>query len=106
MELLECRHLLATGLVINELMASNESTLETWVRSSVDDVFPNGTSISPDWCELKNLGDQPVDLTGAYLTDDRRNQKKWQVPGGTGLAAQEFLTIFASGLDVSHTELD
>ena len=46
---------LTPGIVINEVMSSNKYALETADGSS------------PDWVELKNVSDQPIDLTGYGL---------------------------------------
>lgn len=62
-------------LVINEILASNAST----------NLDPDYYSFS-DWIELRNAGDQPADLNGCYLTDERSNPKKWKInlPVSTG----------------------
>ncbi len=55
-------------VVINEIMASNESTYAD----------PQGEY--DDWIELYNPTDQPLDLAGMYLTDDVSQPKGWQFP--------------------------
>ena len=56
------------SLVINELMASNAA-------GAAD---PQGEF--DDWIEIHNTGAVPVDLAGMYLTDDRDDPMKWQIP--------------------------
>lgn len=77
-----------TGLVINEFMARNRRTLRG----------PDGTF--PDWIELYNGGDEPVDLSGMYLTDNLRRPRRFRIPDGVVLGPGEFLVIWAdSSLD-------
>ena len=87
LENLETRHLLAADLVINEIMAANESTLS------------DGFNRTPDWVELQNAGDEAADLGGLHLSDDADNLNKWTFPDATTLGPGEFLVVFASGLD-------
>ena len=77
-----------TGLVINEFMAGNRRTLR-----GPDDTYP-------DWIELYNSGDTPVDLSGMYLTDNLKRPKRFRFPDGVVLGPGEFLVIWAdSSLD-------
>lgn len=57
-----------TGLVINELMADNRTTLED----------PCEEGEYPDWIELYNGSTTPISLNGLYLTDDANNPTKWR----------------------------
>ncbi len=82
----------AGDIVINELMASNNTTL-----MDQDSAFS-------DWLELYNGGTQSVDLTGWYLTDDSLNLGKWQFPTVV-LGVGEYLIVFASGKDTTGAEL-
>ena len=70
-------------VVINEIMARNRRTLRG----------PDGTY--PDWIELYNAGDTPVDLSGMYLTDDLRKPRRFRFPEGVVLGPGEFLVIWA-----------
>ncbi len=70
-------------VVINEFMASNSTTV-----ADQDGEFE-------DWIELYNKGDQTVDLSGFFLTDDSANLTKWSFPDGTVLAADDYLIIWA-----------
>ncbi|MBN1640839.1 MAG: lamin tail domain-containing protein, partial [Anaerolineae bacterium] len=51
-----------------------------------------------DWVELYNQGPTDVDLTGWYLTDERRDPVRWQFPQVI-LPANGYLVVFASGKD-------
>ena len=55
-------------LVVNEIMADNETT------------YDDGAEQYDDWIELYNTGDQTVDLTGLYLSDNPENPSKWRIP--------------------------
>jgi hypothetical protein len=77
----------ATPIVINELMAANDSTVQD----------PQGEY--DDWIELLNVSDQEVDLSGMYLTDREDDLRKWAFPGGTTLAPGAYLVVWADGDD-------
>ena len=46
----------------------------------VIDPIGNGVESSPDWVELINNSNLPQKLSGWYLSNDRQNLFKWQVP--------------------------
>ncbi len=71
---------------INEVMSSNKNTF-----SDEDGSFS-------DWIELYNSGEDNVDLTGMYLSDDKKKLNKWTFPH-TVIPAKEYLLIWASGKD-------
>lgn len=50
-----------------------------------------------DWVELYNGTDQPVSLTGWYLSDNPKNLTKWALPDNTSVAAGQYLIVFLSG---------
>ena len=70
------------AVVINELMAAN--------TSSITD--PQGDY--EDWLELHNITDEPVILTGMYLTDKVDNLKKWEFPEDTTIPARGYLIVW------------
>ncbi|MHC4743071.1 MAG: lamin tail domain-containing protein, partial [Planctomycetota bacterium] len=60
-------------LVINELMADNENTIED----------PDENGEYPDWIEIHNYGDGPIDLGGMYITDKPGQPASyWRIPKG------------------------
>lgn len=75
--------------VINEVMSSNSQTL-------IDD-----EGDYPDWIEIYNPGDSPVNLMGCGLSDNRDELQKWTFPD-IELAANGHVIVFASG----KTELE
>ncbi len=70
-------------VVINELMASNETTIQD----------PQGEY--DDWVELFNKGSEDIDLSGMYLSDKVDNPKKWQFPENTIINAGGYLILWA-----------
>lgn len=74
-------------VVINELQSSN--LLDT----------TDYTGAHEDWFELHNIGTQPVDIGGYYLTDRLNNPTKYQIPLGmadsTTIAPGDFVLIYA-----------
>jgi hypothetical protein len=73
----------STPIVINELMARNQLTIQD----------PQGDY--DDWIELLNISDQEIDLSGMYLSDNEDNPLKWEIPEGTTLAPGAYLIIWA-----------
>lgn len=73
----------ANGVVINEIMAQNNTT----IADEVGDF--------EDWIELYNNNDFEVDLSGYYLTDTAASLVKWQIPPGTVIPANDYLIIWA-----------
>lgn len=70
------------GLVLNELMASNDTT-------AADD---HGDY--DDWIEVANLGTSPVSLGGLWLTDHMEGQPDYVFPDTT-LAPGEYIVVWA-----------
>ena len=73
----------SSPVVINELMASNNSTITD----------PQGDY--DDWIELVNITSEMVDLSGMYLSDNPENPLKWQFPDGTNIGPDDFLIVWA-----------
>lgn len=72
-----------SNIVINELMASNDSTVA------------DNTGEYDDWIELYNNSNITVDLSGWYITDKADNLDKYDIPIGTSIAANDYLIIWA-----------
>ncbi len=73
-------------IVINEIMASNETTV-----TDEDGDYS-------DWIELYNSNSNAINLSGYTISDDSLNPNKWTFPE-TVLLPDSFLLIFASGKD-------
>ncbi len=72
-----------TPVVINELMASNNTTIAD----------PQGNY--DDWIELFNTSNETVDLSGMYLSDNPENPLKWRFPAGTTIASGGYIIVWA-----------
>ena len=92
-------------LLINEVQASNSKTFTTRTRLSAAASYGTAT-ISPDWIEIYNPGTAAVDLGGFHLTDDVDQPTKWAVPDGTTIGGLDYLVLFASGENITDTQLD
>ena len=80
----------ANGVVISELMPINRTTL------------PDEDGDFPDWIEIHNPTDQPVNLLNYGLTDDSAAPFKWRFPEHV-LGPGERTLVFASGKDRRST---
>ncbi|MBM4130978.1 hypothetical protein FJ250_08110, partial [bacterium] len=58
-----------------------------------------------DWVELYNRGTQPVDIGGCYLSDNRTNNQKYQIPAGTILAPGAWLSFDETTLGFGFSSL-
>jgi hypothetical protein len=72
-------------IVINELMPVNSTT--------VTDEYAE----YDDWIELFNLSASTIDLSGYFLSDNKKELSKWQFPDGTEIAGNGYLIIWADG---------
>ncbi len=75
----------ATQLLINEFLASNDSTIAD----------PQGEF--DDYVELFNPLPEVLNIEGMYLSDDSANWKKWQFPAGTIIPGEGYLLVWADG---------
>ncbi len=73
----------AANVVINELMARNNSTV-----ADQDGEYD-------DWIELYNNSSQTIDLSGWHLTDDPLLPAKWTFPNGVFLDPGAYLVVWA-----------
>lgn len=70
-------------VVINEIMASNSSTVRD----------PQGGF--DDWIELHNTGTRPIDLAGMYLSDRFEDPRQWVFPPSTVIPPGGYLVVWA-----------
>lgn len=75
-------------VLINEVMSSNSN-------AAVDE-----DGDTPDWIELYNAGDEPVNVEGFGISDDTDDPFKWIFPGRV-IEPQGHLLVFASDKDRS-----
>jgi hypothetical protein len=76
----------AADLSISEFMASNTRT------------FADEDGFFPDWIEIRNHTDAPIDLLNWSLTDAAGNLTKWRFPA-TNIGARAYMVIAADGKD-------
>lgn len=69
-----------SGVKLNEVFANNISV-------------PYRDGIVSDWVELFNTTDQPVNLAGTTLSDDKAAPQKWFFPIGTTIPAKGYLVV-------------
>jgi hypothetical protein len=81
----------AQTVVINEFMASNDTT-----AADADGEFD-------DWIELYNVSNSVVDLSGWYITDKTDNLTKFQLPSGITMQPAEYLIIWADEDSIQGT---
>ncbi len=70
-------------VVINELMASNLTTVQ------------DNYGEFDDWIELFNNTDTDFDLSGYFLSDNPANLDKWEMPEGTIIPANGYAIFWA-----------
>lgn len=80
------------GVVINEFMASNATTITD----------KNGNY--SDWVELYNTTSAAVDLSGLGLSDDPGRPAKWVFPDGVTIQPNGYLLLFLSGISSTTAE--
>jgi len=74
------------GIVFNEVMSSNVTTL----------IDEDGEY--PDWIEVYNSSDAVINLDGYGISDDESDPFKWTFPD-VSLDMHQFMVLFASGKD-------
>jgi len=70
-------------LAINEVVSENQAAAKD----------PQGDF--DDYIEIVNTSDSEIDLSGKYLTDSKKNPRKWKFPKGTKIAAGGRLVVWA-----------
>ena len=81
-----------SDVVINELMASNTSSIA------------DAEGGHDDWIELHNASERAINLAGMYLSDDRTNPRKWQFPEHATINPMGYLLVWADSDDENETE--
>lgn len=59
----------------------------------INEIFVNGKAKYPDWIELYNKGDEPVNLKGFYLSNSL-TKRRWQVKNDLIVKPHDFRVIF------------
>ena len=76
---------LIAQVCINEFMASNGA------------YWDNDKQAYSDWIELYNAGDDTVQLSGYFLTDNLDRLKKWKIPEGVAIGPKAHILFWADG---------
>ena len=82
---LNLRAMNKTGVIISEVMASNDA-VATYPKAGYT-----------DWIEIYNSGQEAVDLSGYGLSDRLNRARRWQFPRGTTIAPGEYKVILCDG---------
>ncbi len=90
---LESKNTKELPVVISEVMTGSGYTI-------ID-----GSGAQSDWVELLNTGTSPVDLSGAYLSDDGEDRAKWQIPSLV-IGAGERVLIRCAGSEAGENDAD
>lgn len=83
----------SSQIVINEFAVNNNSGIE------------NEKGKYKDWVELYNTTNQPLSLSGLYLSDSASSLTKWQFPVGSLIKPNEHLLLWADDLDETYLEM-
>jgi len=84
-------NILKSQVLINELLASNTSTI-------TDNVSKNYV----DWIELYNSGNKRIDLGGWFLTDNINEPTRWKIPYYISISPKSHEIFWADKLNVSN----
>ncbi|MGQ9591271.1 MAG: lamin tail domain-containing protein, partial [Planctomycetota bacterium] len=71
-------------------------------EAKINEVLPRplpNRSGPPEFIEIYNPSDSPIDLGGCFLTDTRRNPIRWRIPAGTTVGPKGFAVFYADGRD-------
>jgi hypothetical protein len=79
-------------VIISEFMANKGSSLSARLE---------GEWVRPDWIEIYNGTDRPVNLEGWYLTDSRGDPTKWRLPRIV-IDPDQYEVVFASERDQKY----
>ena len=85
----QAQSLLASEPFISEVVAANDNSL----RDDFGD--------SPDWIEIHNPSDAPLNLGGWGLSDDLSDPHKWIFPS-VSIPPHEYLLVHASGNNIAE----
>ncbi len=59
----------------------------------INELLANSAGVGPDWIELHNTTDQPVDIGGWFLSDDGDDLTRYRIAEGTILPPRGFLVL-------------
>ncbi len=59
----------------------------------INELLANSTGVGPDWIELHNTMDEPLDIGGWFLSDDGDDLTKYRIAAGTVIPPQGYLVL-------------
>lgn len=86
-------------LIISAPDSHAQRPLLTEFQASNSDTLLDEDGDSSDWIEIHNPTGTSLDLGGFFLTDDKKNLTRWQLPAPTPIPANGYVIVFASGKD-------
>ncbi len=92
--------ILLLGTFVIEQLEEKPAAQELWIHEVVT---ANGSVIDgdgdySDWIEIYNSGNETIDLTGYYLSDDTSQPLRWRFPE-TEIQPDSYVVVYASGKD-------
>jgi len=81
------------------LQASAQIYINEWMSSNSSIIADPDFDETGDWIELFNDFNEPINLSGYFLTDNLGDKAKWQFPPNTQIEANSFLLVWADGED-------
>jgi hypothetical protein len=60
----------------------------------INELLANSQGAGPDWIELSNTTDQPINLSGWFLSDDANNLTKYEIATGTSIPAGGYIVFY------------
>lgn len=102
-------HIKSMSVMTSALLVAQVALANVWineVQSSNDSTCVDENGESPDWIELYNDGAEDVDLSGWGLSDKATKPFKWTFPQGTVIRANDYLLIYADGIDDSSRPVE
>jgi hypothetical protein len=108
----QIRYALFILLVIGFTNCKDENTVVDVNKSVViNEILPKNTQYGSDqdgefedWIELYNLANEDIDISGFYLSDSKKEPKKWKFPSGTIIEKNGYLIVWADE-DTTQTGL-
>jgi len=60
----------------------------------INELLANSQDSGPDWVELFNTTDQPIDLAGWFLSDDPNNLTKYEIAADVNIPAWSYIVFY------------
>jgi hypothetical protein len=60
----------------------------------VNEIMANAAAGEPDWIELYNTTDRPIDIGGWFLSDSRQDLAKYEIAPGVTIDTGDFIVFF------------